>query len=148
MSSNIQTVKAVCSRFVTFASPDWIRVTSVDSSCPTLTPPLNWASSRSSSSPRLHVTASFSDPSHRHNSMKKYIALLIVAITLIAGTTINVNAKPQRHHREAPRHIDNDERGNGNRHNVPDSGSTLPLLGAGIFGLFLIHRVAQKPDPR
>lgn len=28
---------------------------------------------------------------------------------------------------------------------VPDSGSTLPLLGAGLFGLFLIHRVTQIP---
>lgn len=32
---------------------------------------------------------------------------------------------------------------------VPDAGSTtLPLLGAGLFGLFLIHRVTQKPAPR
>lgn len=29
------------------------------------------------------------------------------------------------------------------RHNVPDSGSTLPLLGVGIVGLFLVRRVAQ-----
>jgi len=28
---------------------------------------------------------------------------------------------------------------------VPDSGATLPLLGAGLFGLFLIHRVTQIP---
>lgn len=77
--------------------------------------------------------------------MKKNVTLLIVAFTLIAGTTINVNAEPQRHHREAPRHIENDDRDAGDCHNVPESGRTLPLLGAGLFGLFLIHRVTQMP---
>jgi hypothetical protein len=28
-------------------------------------------------------------------------------------------------------------------HNVPESGSTLPLLGAGVLGLFLVRRKFQ-----
>ena len=68
-----------------------------------------------------------------------------MAFTLIAGTTIRVDAKQtprEQHHEQHDDREDQDDR-DGNCHSIPDSGSTLPLLGAGFIGLFFVRRKFQ-----